>query len=155
MFRSPGTPMDGTEITEYLDSHFRGVLCFGSEGGGHGVPVSFAYDSDSRDLYVRVMGDPSVGEIGMFGGDTRASIVSYDDRDGYEAVVAEGRLETVAESSIDSTVRQSVHELKVPSPNAAESVADDEEARLARLTVERVSGHREGVANAGVTGGRS
>jgi len=155
MSRSPGTPMDGAEITEYLDSHFRGVLCFGTERGGHGVPVSFAYNNDSRDLYVRVPGDPSDGETGMFEGGIRASIVSYDDRDGYEAVVAEGRLETVAESTIDSTVRQSVHALKVPSPNAAESVADDEEARLARLTVERVSGHREEDPTVGITGGRS
>jgi len=142
-----GTPMDGAEITEYLDSHWRGVLCFGTPDGGHGTAVSFAYDAKTRKLYFRLAGGPDDRKPSFVDDGERVTLVSYDRTDGdHETVVAEGRLEAVAESALGSTVRQSVEDLKLPTVGVFGQSSDHEAFRLVSLDIDSVSGRREAAA---------
>lgn len=141
---SKGVAMDGAEINEYLDTHWRGVLCFGDGDAGHGTPVSFAYDPDARDLYFRVAEKPAAWSGGSPESGGHASIVSYEESDGrHRAVVAEGRLDSVADPGLDSTVKQSADELKIPSVPAFDPPGEEAALHLVRLQIETVSGRKE------------
>jgi len=133
--------MDATDITAYLESHRSGVLCVGASDGGQGLPVTFSYDDENRHVYLRYAHEPdSRRELSIGTGD-QVSLVSYDDGDGLESVVAEGRLELLSEPTIDGPVLQSIDDLGVPVADVLEAGADAKYL-LARIDVTNVSGRR-------------
>jgi len=138
--------MDGTDITGYLASHWSGVLCVSTAGGGHGIPVAFTYDRDGGELYLRYAHDPENWEgLPLDTADT-VSLVSYDASEGnFESVTAEGRLEGLSEASVDGGVLQSLNELEIPVADVLGEGADPE-YMLARLDITNLSGRRsEGI----------
>jgi len=133
--------MDGTELTEYLDSHRSGVLCAGTGEGGHGVPVVFSYDTEGRDLYFQNAHDPEREPAVPVGNGDRVSIVSYDESGpGLASVVVEGRVEVLTESTLDADVLRSVDGLEISVEDVLAGGHSD--LLLARLDIESLSGRR-------------
>lgn len=136
--------MDGAEITDFLDRHSIGTLALARENDAYAIPVSFAFDGESRDVYVRLGFTPESQKREFVGTDGLVTLVAFDETDGrWQSVVARGRLEEVTESSLDSTIEEAVHGLDIPYVTIFDRPASNLEFRLYRLDVDKLHGRKQ------------
>jgi hypothetical protein len=135
--------MDQTEIDEYLASRWTGVLALGRDDDGYAIPVSYVYDEDGRDVYFRLGYRPNSQKRAFVEASDAVSFVVTDASDGrWKSVVARGRLEELAESTLDSAVLEAMQGLDIPFVTIFEDEADLD-FHVTRLHVTELDGRRE------------
>lgn len=135
------TAMDALDITEFLEAQATGVLAIASGDRVYAIPVSFAYHEDGPAIYFRFGYGPDSQKRTFVEGADEASFVVYDRTDeGWKSVLAEGELEPVSESRLDTTLTEAVNALHIPYFEVHRRPAAELEFEIARLDVDKLSG---------------
>ena len=138
------TAMDALEIAEFLGGQGTGVLALRKGGQVYAFPVSFAYHEDGQALYFRFGYATGSQKRGYVEAADTASFVAYDRTpEGWKSVLAEGRLETVSASALDTTVEEAVNHLHIPFFQVHREPSADLEFQIVRLDAEKLSGIAE------------
>ncbi|WP_254271712.1 pyridoxamine 5'-phosphate oxidase family protein [Haloarcula marina] len=137
--------LDAVEITDFLESHRTGVICLGRENDGYGVPLSYMYREEDSSIYFRMGYAPGSQKRKFLDATEQATFVVYDQTgEGWTSVVAEGELQVLTESNIDSAVEEATKKLDIPYFEVHDRPVDDLEFNVVRLRVTKLNGIAEG-----------
>ena len=135
------TSMDALDIAEFLGGQGTGVLALAKGGQVYAFPVSFAYHEDGPALYFRLGYAPESQKRAYVADADGASFVAYDRTPaGWKSVIAEGRLEEVAESALDTSVEEAVNRLHIPYYQVHRAPTAEIDFHVVRLDVDKLSG---------------
>ncbi len=100
------TEMSDAEIDRFLGEHETGVLSLARAEEPYAIPISYGYDDENRQFYLRLVSQPDSKKRTFLGSSPNAHLVVYDEADGgetYWSVVASGTLHDIApdELSVD------------------------------------------------------
>ncbi|MDZ5812228.1 pyridoxamine 5'-phosphate oxidase family protein [Halorubrum sp. AD140] len=88
--------MSDAEIDAFLSRHETGVLSLAREGRPYAIPISYGFDTESRDAFLRLVSTPDSEKRKFLGSNPRARIVVYEeDGEAYDSVVGVGTLRRV------------------------------------------------------------
>lgn len=139
------TPMDTTEITDFLGSQETGVVSLANRSGrSYGFPISFVYEPDDRRIYFQFgyAGDSLKREF--FETTSGASFVVHDETpDGWRSVVARGELAELLEPDVPIGVADRVNELDIPFFRVFEYDTDELEFTVVALDIDDLTGRIE------------
>jgi nitroimidazol reductase NimA-like FMN-containing flavoprotein (pyridoxamine 5'-phosphate oxidase superfamily) len=135
--------MEPEAVDEFLGTGGTGVLSLSDEGDGppHSIPVSYGYDAAERTFYFRlaVGPDSEKGDVT----DRPITFVTYREEDGWESVVASGRLESIEEAAAPNEALAGLGRVDIPLVDAFDSAVRHVDFAFVRLEPEELSGHRE------------
>ncbi|MDZ7702682.1 MAG: pyridoxamine 5'-phosphate oxidase family protein [Halobacteriales archaeon] len=135
------TAMDALEISEFLSGQGTGVLALAKDASVYAFPVSFAYHEDGPKLYFRLGYGPDSQKRAYVEGADEATFVAYDHTEaGWKSVLAEGTLEAVSGSKLDTSVEEAVKGLQIPYFQVHREPSADLEFAIVRLDVDKLSG---------------
>jgi nitroimidazol reductase NimA-like FMN-containing flavoprotein (pyridoxamine 5'-phosphate oxidase superfamily) len=137
--------MDGPEIGAFLGTQDTGVLGLARENDGYGVPVAFAFDDDESDFYFRLGYGPESQKRRFVESAEVVTFTVYDyTPDGWKSVIAEGSLETLTQSSLESSIEESIRDLEIPYFEVHAESAADLEHNVVLLDAMKLSGITQG-----------
>jgi nitroimidazol reductase NimA-like FMN-containing flavoprotein (pyridoxamine 5'-phosphate oxidase superfamily) len=143
MSQPDSVELSDDEIDSVLDSGGVGVISFADDDEPYSVPISYGYDSEGRDIYVR-FGFASDSEKRRFVDDAAiASLVVTDDTGGWHSVVARGPLSKISEPAVTGNAVESIRKMNIPYVTIHEERATDLEFELYRLDPETLTGRKE------------
>ena len=88
--------MTDAEVDVFLSRHETGVLSLARDGAPYAIPVSYGFDEESRDAYLRLVSTPDSEKREFLASEPQARIVVYEeDGDAYESVVGVGTLRRI------------------------------------------------------------
>lgn len=91
--------MSDEQIDAFLGRNETGVLSLARDGEPYSIPVSYGYEADSRQVYLRLVSAPGSQKRAFLGADPSATLVVYDsaetDETTYRSVVVSGSLRQV------------------------------------------------------------
>lgn len=88
--------MSAAEVDSFLSRHETGVLSLARDETPYAIPVSYGFDTESRDAFLRLVSTPDSEKREFLGSSPNARIVVYDeDDDEYSSVVGIGTLRRV------------------------------------------------------------
>ena len=88
--------MADAEVDAFLSRHETGVLSLARDGAPYAIPVSYGFDEESRDAYLRLVSTPDSEKREFLASEPQARIVVYEeDGDAYESVVGVGTLRRI------------------------------------------------------------
>jgi nitroimidazol reductase NimA-like FMN-containing flavoprotein (pyridoxamine 5'-phosphate oxidase superfamily) len=133
--------MDALQINDFLSDRETGVLSLGRENDSYAIPVSFAYDPQSQNIYLRLGYGPRSTKRQFVEAVNRASFVTYAvDNERWKSVLARGQLETVSESTLDSSVAEALHDLRIPYFRVHGDSTDNMEFEVVRMDISELTG---------------
>jgi len=136
--------MDAVAINDFLADRQTGILSMADGDDAYGIPVSFDYDPDERAMYFRFGFGPQSEKRRFLESSDTASFAVYDrGAAGWQSVVAEGHLEQVTESNLDSSVLEAIDDLDIPYFQVHRRPAGDMDFSIVRLNVTTLSGIAE------------
>lgn len=139
--------MDSIEIAAFLDSQQIGVLSLARENDSYAIPVSFAYDENEHNVYLRLGYGSHSTKREFVDSVDRASFLVYDDTDdGWKSVLARGHIEELSDTSPDSTGVQAVRNLKIPYFEVHSESSEKLEFNIVKMTVTELTGIISGMA---------
>lgn len=106
--------MDADERDELLGRGGVGVISLSTpdEEHPHSIPISYGYDASETTLYFRLAVGPDGGKGDL--SDRAVSFVAYGQEDGWQSVVATGRLEDVADEAIATETLAGLDRVDIP-----------------------------------------
>lgn len=135
------TAMDALAISEFLEAQGTGVLAIAATGRVYAVPVSFAYHEEGPAVYFRFGYGPDSQKRHFVEEADEASFVGYErTAEGWKSVLAEGELEPVSESRLDTTLAEAVNGLHIPYFAVHRRPPDELEFEIVRLDVDKLTG---------------
>ncbi|QCC46874.1 pyridoxamine 5'-phosphate oxidase family protein [Halobellus limi] len=136
--------MDRDEIDELLGTGGVGVLGLAEESDPYAIPVSYGYDADAGEVYLRLgFGEESEKERYLESSERAALVVTAEDDRGWASVVVRGPLAEIPEASIDGTVVEAIRSIDIPFFTIYEEAPRELEYQLYRLRPEEITGRRE------------
>lgn len=100
-----GAEMTEGEVADFLEEHGLGVLSFGNEEGGYGIPMSFGYDRDERCCVFQFVSGENDTKTAFIeeGNDVTLTVVDWESVSEWQSVVLRGRLRPIAdEASVEA-----------------------------------------------------
>mgnify|MGYP000017655186 CR=1 FL=1 len=135
--------MDPEAVEEFLGTGGTGVLSLSDEGDTppHSIPVSYGFDAAERTFYFRLAVGPDTEKGDVT--DRPVTFVTYRDEDGWESVVARGRLESVEEAAAPNEALAGLGRVDIPLVDAFDSAVRHVDFAFVRLEPEELSGRQE------------
>lgn len=150
MSRSQRTEMDSLEIADFLETQQTGVLSLAQDDDGYGIPVSFAFDEEELNVYLRLGYGPTSTKRAFVDAVERASFLVYARTDdGWKSVLARGHLAELSEDSLDSATVQATRDLKIPYYRVFEDSAEELQFAIVRMAVTELTGIVSGGGGSG------
>ena len=135
--------MTNAEIDEFLGHRETGVLSLARDDDPYAIPISYGYDGENRDLYMRLVSTPESEKRAFLESTPHCKLVIYDENDStYRSVIASGTLESIEPN--DLTPEQIVQYGDTRRP-LFEIWAEGKDAlniELYKLVPERIEGRR-------------
>ncbi|WP_226005493.1 pyridoxamine 5'-phosphate oxidase family protein [Natrinema salinisoli] len=95
------TEMTDGEIDDFLSRHETGVLSLARTDEPYAIPISYGYDDDEREFYMRMVSTPDSEKRQFLESTPQARLVVYDEVDStYRSVIATGDLESIEPSEL-------------------------------------------------------
>ncbi|MFD1599299.1 pyridoxamine 5'-phosphate oxidase family protein [Halobellus rarus] len=136
--------LDREAIDELLGTGGVGVLALAEESDPYAIPVSYGYDADAGELYLRLgFGEESEKRRYLKRSDRAALVVTAEGDHGWESVVVRGPLSEIPEANIDGTVVEAIRSIDIPFFTIYEEAPRELEYQLYRLRPEEITGRRE------------
>lgn len=136
--------MDATDIGEFLDAQQTGVLSLSKGGDAYAIPVSFTYKPERSRIFFRLGYAPGSQKKKFLEATDHAAFVVYADTpDGWQSVVASGRIEELSRTNVDSSVVEALEHLEIPFFSVFERPTEDIEFTIAALHVDKLDGRTE------------
>jgi hypothetical protein len=120
-----------------------GVLSFSTSAdeSPHSVPVSYGYDAETDALYFRLAVGGDSAKLELL--DNPATFVVYQEGDdGYESVVAQGELDSIAEADVSTDALDGLSRVDIPLFDVFERDVREVEFDFYRLSATDVTGKR-------------
>jgi hypothetical protein len=136
--------MDAEEVDALLDTGGTGVISLSSEPGEppHSVPVSYGYDPTESTFYFRLaVGEDS--EKGHLDGRAVSFVVHEEGADGWQSVVAQGRLEDILEKDIAADALAGLERVHIPLVDIFGTRPDNVDFQFLRLVPDELTGRTE------------
>ncbi|ADJ15433.1 flavin-nucleotide-binding protein-like protein [Halalkalicoccus jeotgali B3] len=136
--------MEGEELDAFLGRGGTGVLSFSTEGeqSPFSIPVSYGYTADSGTFYFRLAFPPGSTKATVI--DRPVTFVVHEHTDeGWQSVVASGRVEGIDGQPYESTVVQELWAVRIPSVDVFDRPPEDVAFRHFRLVPETLQGRTE------------
>jgi nitroimidazol reductase NimA-like FMN-containing flavoprotein (pyridoxamine 5'-phosphate oxidase superfamily) len=131
------------EIDSLLDTGGVGAISFADDDEPYSVPISYGYDTDGRDIYVRFGFAPDSEKRRFVEDAAIASLVVTDDTGGWRSVVARGPLTKVSEPAVSGNAIESIRKMDIPFVTIYDQRATDLDFELYRLDPETLTGRKE------------
>ncbi|QCJ46375.1 MULTISPECIES: pyridoxamine 5'-phosphate oxidase family protein [Haloprofundus] len=135
---------------EFLGNGGTGVISFNaaeSDDAPYARPVSYGYDPSDTTFFFRLAFGPESEKREVVGASAPVTFVVHDRGDeGWQSVVASGRLERVTEAAIDSDVVQAIRRVHIPLVDVFERHPRELEFEFYRLVADSVSARKEAQA---------
>jgi len=136
--------MDKTEQDAFLEDGGTGVISLSTTGDErpHSVPVSYGYDPMESTFYFRlaVDSDSDKGDLA----DRAVTFVTYGQQnDGWQSVVAGGRLEETTTESIATKTLQGLKRVHIPLVDIFGRPPRDVQFEFYRLVPSELTGRKE------------
>jgi hypothetical protein len=88
--------MTDAEVDAFLSRHETGVLSLARDETPYAIPISYGFDEESRDAFLRLVSTPDSEKREFLASNPQARIVVYEeDEDTYQSVVGVGTLRRV------------------------------------------------------------
>ncbi|WP_435074784.1 pyridoxamine 5'-phosphate oxidase family protein [Halorubrum sp. HHNYT27] len=88
--------MTDAEVDAFLSRHETGVLSLAREETPYAIPISYGFDEESRDAFLRLVSTPDSEKREFLASSPKARIVVYEENgDAYGSVVGVGTLRRV------------------------------------------------------------
>jgi nitroimidazol reductase NimA-like FMN-containing flavoprotein (pyridoxamine 5'-phosphate oxidase superfamily) len=137
--------MDAIDIGEFLESQDTGVLSLARDDDAYAIPVSFDYEPERQAVYMRLGFGQDSRKRRFLDATARVAFVVYDHTDeGWKSVVVQGTVETVAESSLDSTILEALDDVRIPYYRVHAAPAEETDFHILRLNPDSMTGIVEG-----------
>lgn len=136
------TEMTAEETAAFLGRQETGVLTLARDDEPYAVPISFGFDADARQFYLRLVSTPDSEKRRFLGSEPHARLVVYDgdDDDVYRSVVAEGALDRVPPAELTTSDIQQYGAARRPLFEIWPQQKGDLDIDLYRLSPETLSG---------------
>lgn len=139
------TEMADADRDEFLGTGGTGVISFarGGEEPPYSLPVSYGYDAESGQFYLRLAFGPDSGKS-FVGEQTPVSFVVHrQGESGWASVVVTGHLSEVTETVLDSSVAQALRRIEIPLVDVFDRHPREYEFRFFRLVTDEVSAKKQ------------
>ena len=88
--------MTDAEVDAFLSRHETGVLSLARDETPYAIPISYGFDEESRDAFLRLVSTPDSEKREFLASNPQARVVVYEeDEDTYQSVVGVGTLRRV------------------------------------------------------------
>jgi nitroimidazol reductase NimA-like FMN-containing flavoprotein (pyridoxamine 5'-phosphate oxidase superfamily) len=135
------TEMTDEETSGFLGRQETGVLALARSDEPYAIPISYGFDADARQFYLRLVSTPESEKRRYLGSDPTARLVVYEeDDDVYRSVVATGTLTRVDPSELTTEDIQQYGEAQRPLFEIWPQQKGDLDIDLYRLDPETLSG---------------
>lgn len=135
--------MTATEIDTVLNSGGVGVISFAEADEPYSVPISYGYDSEARDFYIRFGFAPDSEKRRFVKDGAAASLVVTTDQPSWRSVIAEGSLSRISEPALAGSAAQSIQQMEIPFVTIYARPVGELDFELYRLTPEELTGRKE------------
>ncbi|WP_066412484.1 pyridoxamine 5'-phosphate oxidase family protein [Halorubrum aethiopicum] len=133
--------MSASEIDAFLARHETGVLSLARDDTPYAIPISYGYDENSREAFLRLVSTVDSEKREFLGSDPDARIVVYEEDDGsYTSVVAVGTLERVDPATLTPETIAQYGETRRPLFEIWADGKPDLDIQLYRLAPDRLTG---------------
>lgn len=135
------TEMSAEETAAFLGRQETGVLSLARDDEPYSIPISYGFDADARQFYLRLVSTPESEKRRFLHTEPQARLVVYEgDDDTYRSVVAEGLLDRVAPEDLTTADIQQYGAANRPLFEIWPEQKGDLEIDLYRLSPETLSG---------------
>lgn len=135
------TEMSDEETTTFLGRQETGVLALAREDVPYAIPISYGFDADAREFYMRLVSTPESEKRKFLASEPQARLVVYDEVDDvYRSVIAIGPLERIDPSELSVDEIQQYGEAKRPLFEIWPQQKGELDIELYRLQPESLSG---------------
>ncbi|WP_254522457.1 pyridoxamine 5'-phosphate oxidase family protein [Natrinema caseinilyticum] len=95
------TEMTDAEIDDFLSRRETGVLSLARTDEPYAIPISYGYDDDEREFYMRLVSTPDSEKRQFLESSPQARLVVYDEAGStYRSVIATGGLESIEPAAL-------------------------------------------------------
>ncbi|MFD1570651.1 pyridoxamine 5'-phosphate oxidase family protein [Halorubrum laminariae] len=133
--------MSPAEVDAFLSRHETGVLSLARDETPYAIPISYGFDSDSRDVFLRLVSTPNSEKREFLRSSPQARIVVYEeDGDEYGSVVGVGTLHRVDLDELTPETIAQYGETRRPLFEIWADGKSDLDIDLYRFTPDRLTG---------------
>ncbi|WP_049923196.1 pyridoxamine 5'-phosphate oxidase family protein [Halopiger djelfimassiliensis] len=137
------TEMTDAEVDDFLGRHETGVLSLARENDPYAIPISYGYDTDRREFYMRLVSTPDSEKREFLESAPQARLVVYDEQEStYRSVIATGTLEDIPPAELTPDQIAQYGEAKRPLFEIWAQGKDELDIELYRLVPESLDGRR-------------
>ncbi|QFU82755.1 pyridoxamine 5'-phosphate oxidase family protein [Natronorubrum aibiense] len=140
------TEMTDAEIDDFLGQHETGVLSLARTDEPYAIPISYGYDDDDREFYMRLVSTPESEKRAFLDDSPAARLVVYDEQaSSYRSIIATGTLENIPPAELTPEQIAQYGDAKRPLFEIWAQQKDELDIELYRLTPESLNGRRTDV----------
>ena len=133
--------MSASAIDAFLARHETGVLSLARDDAPYAIPISYGYDEDTRETFLRLVSTVDSEKREFLGSDPDARLVVYEEEDDvYTSVVAVGTLERVDPAELTPERIAQYGETRRPLFEIWTDDKPDLDIQLYRLSPDRLTG---------------
>lgn len=133
--------MSASAIDAFLARHETGVLSLARGDAPYAIPISYGYDEDTREAFLRLVSTVDSEKREFLGSDPDARLVVYEeDGEAYASVVAVGTLERVDPAELTPERIAQYGETRRPLFEIWADGKPDLDIQLYRLAPDRLTG---------------
>ena len=135
--------MTDAEVDAFLSRHETGVLSLARDETPYAIPISYGFDEESRDAFLRLVSTPDSEKREFLASDPKARIVVYEEEgDEYGSVVGVGTLRRVDLDALTPETIAQYGETRRPLFEIWADGKSDLDIDLYRFVPERLTGRR-------------
>ncbi|APW96529.1 pyridoxamine 5-phosphate oxidase [Halobiforma lacisalsi AJ5] len=137
------TEMTDAEIDDFLSRHETGVLSLARDNEPYSIPISYGYDEENQDFYMRLVSTPDSEKREFLDSTPESRLVIYDESGStYRSVIGKGTLENIAPGELTPDQIAQYGDARRPLFEIWAQGKDELDIELYRLSPETLEGRR-------------
>lgn len=137
------TELSSEEIDAFLGRYETGVLSLARDSEPYAIPISYGYDGEDRQFFVRLVSTPESEKQQFLASSPETRLVVYEnEEDVYRSVIATGQLEEVPREELTVEHIEQYGETRRPLFEIWGESKADLEVRLYTLDPEKLNGRK-------------
>ncbi|EMA32193.1 pyridoxamine 5'-phosphate oxidase-related FMN-binding protein [Halobiforma lacisalsi AJ5] len=135
--------MTDAEIDDFLSRHETGVLSLARDNEPYSIPISYGYDEENQDFYMRLVSTPDSEKREFLDSTPESRLVIYDESGStYRSVIGKGTLENIAPGELTPDQIAQYGDARRPLFEIWAQGKDELDIELYRLSPETLEGRR-------------
>lgn len=135
------TEMSADETDDLLGRHETGVLALAREGDPYAIPISYGYDRENREFYLRLVSTPESEKRSFLASSPSTRLVVYEEEETtYRSAVVVGTLEPIDPENLTPETIEQYGRAKRPLFEIWGESKENLDIELYRLEPDEISG---------------